>query len=178
MAALTAAPATRAQCPEEPPVQNFVGGGAAVCPCFAIGEEAGSVLDVPPGDYPIQILRVGVGYGSVFGSQGDFLEQAIHIYPAGLPNPGTPIFSLVGPQLTDGFINEFDFSVFNVIVDSGPFTVTLEFAEPNVNDFFHGTVTHDANGCTPAYLQFRKVSIYSGSNEIQRNIIAKAELEL
>ena len=35
-----------------------------------------------------------------------------------------------------------------------------------------------ANGCTPAYLHFRKVSIYSGSNEIQHNIIAKAELNL
>ncbi len=35
-----------------------------------------------------------------------------------------------------------------------------------------------ANGCMPAYLQFRKVSIYSGSNEIQHNITAKAELGL
>ena len=35
-----------------------------------------------------------------------------------------------------------------------------------------------ANGCTPNYLHFRKVSIYSGSNEIQHNIIAKAELGL
>ena len=35
-----------------------------------------------------------------------------------------------------------------------------------------------ANGCTPSYLHFRKVSIYSGSNEIQHNIIAKAELGL
>ncbi len=35
-----------------------------------------------------------------------------------------------------------------------------------------------ANGCTPAYLHFRKLTIYSGSNEIQRNIIAKAELGL
>lgn len=35
-----------------------------------------------------------------------------------------------------------------------------------------------ANGCTPAYLHFRKVSIYSGSNEIQHNIIAKAALGL
>ena len=33
-----------------------------------------------------------------------------------------------------------------------------------------------ANGCTPAYLHFRKVSIYSGSNEIQHNIIAKARM--
>ena len=35
-----------------------------------------------------------------------------------------------------------------------------------------------ANGVTPSYLHFRKVSIYSGSNEIQRNIIAKAQLGL
>ena len=35
-----------------------------------------------------------------------------------------------------------------------------------------------ANGVTPSYLHFRKVSIYSGSNEIQHNIIAKAQLGL
>ena len=35
-----------------------------------------------------------------------------------------------------------------------------------------------ANGATPAYFHFRKVSIYSGSNEIQHNIIAKAQLGL
>ena len=35
-----------------------------------------------------------------------------------------------------------------------------------------------ANGCTPNYMHFRKVSIYSGSNEIQHNIIAKAGLGL
>ncbi|MBT5664426.1 MAG: pimeloyl-CoA dehydrogenase large subunit [Rhodospirillaceae bacterium] len=35
-----------------------------------------------------------------------------------------------------------------------------------------------ANGCAPAYLHFRKVTIYSGSNEIQHNIIAKARLGL
>lgn len=35
-----------------------------------------------------------------------------------------------------------------------------------------------ANGCAPSYFHFRKVSIYSGSNEIQHNIIAKAELGL
>ena len=35
-----------------------------------------------------------------------------------------------------------------------------------------------ANSCTPNYMHFRKVSIYSGSNEIQHNIIAKAGLGL
>ena len=35
-----------------------------------------------------------------------------------------------------------------------------------------------ANGCKPNNMHFRKVSIYSGSNEIQHNIIAKAGLGL
>ena len=34
------------------------------------------------------------------------------------------------------------------------------------------------NGVTPRYMHFRKVSIYSGSNEIQHNIIAKGVLGL
>lgn len=35
-----------------------------------------------------------------------------------------------------------------------------------------------ANGATPGYFHVRKVSIYSGSNEIQRNIVAKGTLGL
>ena len=35
-----------------------------------------------------------------------------------------------------------------------------------------------APSAMPNYLNFRKVSIYGGSNEIQRNVIAKAILEL
>ena len=36
----------------------------------------------------------------------------------------------------------------------------------------------DANSLTPTYMFLRAASIYSGSNEIQRNIIAKADLRL
>jgi alkylation response protein AidB-like acyl-CoA dehydrogenase len=36
----------------------------------------------------------------------------------------------------------------------------------------------DANSLTPSYMFLRAASIYSGSNEIQRNIIAKADLRL
>jgi alkylation response protein AidB-like acyl-CoA dehydrogenase len=36
----------------------------------------------------------------------------------------------------------------------------------------------DANALTPSYMFLRAASIYSGSNEIQRNIIAKADLRL
>ena len=51
-----------AQCPEEPPLQNYTGTGTVSCPCFVPG------------------------------------EQALYVYAAGLPDPGTPFCTLAGPQ--------------------------------------------------------------------------------
>jgi len=137
-------------CPNEAPLQWYSGGGQVVCPCFVAGEEAGVVLDAPAGDYPIEIVKVGIGWASQFGVSGQTLEQAINVYGAGLPNPGTKQYELLGPVLTDGAINEFDLSaqVGNVILNSGPFTVTLEFASDNANDLNAGSVVSDGNGCT------------------------------
>jgi hypothetical protein len=138
-----------ADCPEEPPLQNYTGGGTVVCPCFVAGEQAGAVLTAPTEHYPIEILRVGIGWGSQYGGTPQSLEQAIHIYDAGLPNPGTPIFTQLGPVLTDGVINEFDFEPLpgEIIIDSGPFTVTLEFANTNSGNIFAPSMVHDGNGC-------------------------------
>ncbi len=139
--------AAGAQCVEQPPLQNWTGGGAVVCPCFVKGEQGGSVFTVPPAHFPIQIIKVGIGWGSQNGGTGTIEEAAIHIYNAGLPNPGTPIFNLLGPNLTDGFINEFDLEPEpgDIIVNSGPVTVTLEL-------LFDSTISgpslvHDGNGC-------------------------------
>jgi hypothetical protein len=140
-----------AECPDEPPLQNYTGGGTVVCPCFVTGEEAGAILEAPPEHYPIEILRVGIGWGSLYGGTGASLEQAIHIYDAGLPNPGTPIFTIEGPQLTDGYINVFDLEPLpgEIIIDSGPFTVTLEFLNSNAGNPFAPSMVHDGNGCQP-----------------------------
>jgi hypothetical protein len=139
-----------AQCTEQQ-FQNYVGGGTVACPCFVVGEQAGAIFQLPASEYPIEITRVGVGWGSAFGGSGQSIEQAIHIYAGGLPNPGTPIFSLVGPQLTDGAINEYNLVPLpgEIVINSGPFTVTLEFLNENLNNFFTGTVVHDGNGCQP-----------------------------
>jgi hypothetical protein len=136
-------------CPEEPPLQNYTGGGTVVCPCFVAGEEAGAVLEAPTEHYPIEILTVGIGWGSLYGGTGQSIEQAIHVYDAGLPNPGTPIFTLEGPVLNDGFINVFDLEPApgEIIVDSGPFTVTLEFMNSNAGDPYAPSMVHDGNGC-------------------------------
>jgi hypothetical protein len=143
------APPARAQCIEQGPAQNYTGAGQVVCPCFVPGEQAGSVFVLPIAAYPVEILKVGIGWGSQYGGSPQSLEQAIHIYDGQLPNPGTPIFTLPGPLLTDGAINEFDLESIpgQIRIDSGAFTVTLEFLNQNSGDPFAPSVVHDGNGC-------------------------------
>lgn len=144
-------PAAFAQCDAEPPVSAITGPGQTACPCFVEGEEAGAVFDVPAEHYPIELLTVIIGWGSQFGGAPTSLEQAIHIYPAGLPDPGTPQESLLGPQLNDGFLNQFDLEaqLGAPEIASGPFSVTLEFLNENAGSFFAPSVVHDGNGCIP-----------------------------
>jgi hypothetical protein len=144
-----AASTVRAQCPTEPRLENYTGAGSIGCPCFVPGEQAGAVLDLPASEFPIEILKIGIGWGSQFGGAPDQLEEAIHIYAGGLPDPGAPVFTLAGPVLIDGVINEFDLEPLpgEIIIDSGPFTVTLEFLNQNAGDPFSPTVVHDGNGC-------------------------------
>jgi len=138
----------QAQCPPEPRLDNFTGAGTTVCPCFAVGEEAGAVFDLPPGEFPIEIVKIGIGWGSQSGGNPDQLEEAIKIYEGVPPNPGTPIYTLAGPVLTDGVINEFDIDILpgEAIVSSGPFMVTLQFLEQST--LFGPSVVHDGNGCS------------------------------
>lgn len=135
-----------AQCTQHE-IQTWTGAGTVSCPCFVPGEQAGAVFDAPPGDYPIRILRIDIGWGSTYGGQPQTLEQAIHVYGAGLPDPGAPVYTLDGPQLTDGVINAFDVSALNWTIASGPFTVTLEFLNQNAGDPFSPSMVHDGSGC-------------------------------
>jgi len=88
--AIAIAAPSLAQCPSQLQVQNFSGVGRFTCPCFVTGEQAAAILDVPAADYPIEILRVGIGWGSQFGGTPASLEEAIHIYAGGLPDPAFP----------------------------------------------------------------------------------------
>jgi hypothetical protein len=141
----------RAQCPEEPRLDNFVGGGRVSCPCFVSGEQAGAIFHLPEETFPIEILRVGIGWGSMFGGSPASLEDSVLIYPGGLPDPGDPVFTLSGPQLIDGAINEFNLESFpgEIIIDSSPFTVTLRFLNGNSGNPYLPSTVHDGTSCQP-----------------------------
>jgi hypothetical protein len=158
LAAVCLVSAVRAQCPEEPRLDSFVGAGRITCPCFVEGEEAGAIFQLPPEEFPIEILRVGIGWGSQFGGTAPSVEDSIKIYPGGLPDPGAPVFTLSGPQLIDGSINEWDLEPFEgeIILDSSPFTVALKFFNTNANNIFAASVVHDGTGC-----QAGKNSVYA-----------------
>jgi len=59
---------------------------------------------------------------------------------------------------------------------AGPFALAYHDHEPaeGANDLPDGFGWADT--AAPEYFNYRKVTIYGGSNEIQRNIIAKAVL--
>jgi hypothetical protein len=146
-------------CPTEPTLQHYTGAGNTACPCFAPGEQAGVVFAVPAEHFPIEVLRVGVGWGSLFGGNPAQIEQALHVYDGRLPNPGVPVFSLLGPQLNDGVINEFNLELLGTpVVVAGPsVAVTLEFYYTNANIATAPTVVHDGNGCQPGVNLIRAV---------------------
>ena len=140
-------------CPEEPPLENFTITGQEVSvPGFAQGEECAVILDAPASDYPIEIVKVRIGWSSPGGGLPDSLEDAIRIYPAGLPSPGAFQYEVLGPLLVDGAINEFDLTTVtgatgSRIVSGGPFTVSLRIA--NTEQPGDPAPIHDGNGCQP-----------------------------
>jgi hypothetical protein len=147
----------RAQCPEQQ-VQLWTGAVSTVCPCFVAGEQMGTVFaSIPPSHYPIEILRVGIGWGSTGCQVGlpfpDQLEDAIHVYNAdlaGLIGGAAPLATLSGPVLQDCAINEYDLTTqlpMPVIVNAGPVAVTLQFLQAS-SPTTGPAPGFDTGGCT------------------------------
>ena len=81
-----------------------------------------------------------------------------------MPNPASSILKIKGSEIQQ--------ATTELLMEmAGPLAVPYL---PDEADF--GTGDHWAAPAAPAYFNYRKVSIYGGSNEIQRNIIAKAVL--
>lgn len=138
-------------CPDEILENYSIIGQTVAVPGFVANEECAVVLNAPANHYPIEITKIRIGWSSVFGGQGQSLEDALRIYPNGLPNPGAFQYEALGPVLTDGGINEFDLTTTagdgSRIVNSGPFTVSLRIA--NSMQPSDPAPNHDGNGCQP-----------------------------
>ena len=81
-----------------------------------------------------------------------------------MPNPASSILKIKGSEIQQ--------ATTELLMEmAGPLAVPYL---PDEADF--GTGDHWAAPAAPTYFNYRKVSIYGGSNEIQRNIIAKAVL--
>jgi len=87
----------------------------------------------------------------------------------GRPNPASSILKLSGSMIQQRLTE----LVMEVV---GPYMMPYQPPEEGQNESAFGPDYAAAAG--PAYFNTRKVSIYGGSNEIQRNIIAKAILGL
>ncbi len=61
---------------------------------------------------------------------------------------------------------------------SGAYAAPLDQSTPEPGDNFQAVGPQSANGVAQEYFNTRKVSIYAGSNEIQRNIMSKLVLGL
>ena len=88
-----------------------------------------------------------------------------------LPNPASSILKIKGSEIQQA-TTELALEL------AGPFALAYHDAEEEIpdgaNDLPEGFGWADT--AAPEYFNYRKVSIYGGSNEIQRNIIAKAVL--
>lgn len=89
--------------------------------------------------------------------------------PPGTPDPVSSVLKLRGSQLQQ--------DASELLVDVlGP--AALAYREPDGSSANSAALPEGAVDALPTYFNWRKASIYAGSNEVQRTIIAKAILKL
>ncbi len=123
-----------------------------------VKERAGSLLDDPlfaarVAEVENQLLALELTQMRVSGAEAD-----------GKPNPASSILTLCGSQLQQAAME-----------------LLVEVAGPDALPFGAGAdldVPDWAQEAAPRYLNFRKTSIYGGTNEVQRTIIASTILGL
>jgi pimeloyl-CoA dehydrogenase large subunit len=88
------------------------------------------------------------------------------------PDPASSILKIKGSEIQQ--------AISELLLEAiGPYAVVGEAPHEEGERWNEPPVSHDwATGLAPQYFNMRKVSIYGGSNEIQKNIIAKAILGL
>ena len=89
--------------------------------------------------------------------------------PRGKPNPMSSVLKIKGSELQQ--------ATTELLMDvMGPYVAPFFTEEEMEGRNEPGIGPEDAATAAPMYFNYRKISIYGGSNEIQRNILAKAVL--
>ena len=134
-------------------VQNdsvVAGSQVAIQAGFDANETAAAWLTSPCDG---NIVAVQIFWRSLFGDTLPTVEENITIFDGGMfPIPGTTLQVLEGPQLSDGFLNEFrsiddgatPLSI--PVVQGQVFVVALKFAS-DPNPLFGPSVVTDTDGC-------------------------------
>jgi alkylation response protein AidB-like acyl-CoA dehydrogenase len=129
------------------------------------------------------------GYGSTYSENADFLKRFNEVEVQILAMEFTEFRILgalaagqnVGPESsmlkTRG--SELQQSVTELALEiTGNYASPLDSSTPAPGDNFQSVGPQASNGVAQEYFNTRKVSIYAGSNEIQRNIMSKLVLGL
>jgi hypothetical protein len=129
----------------------LTGGGAIACQAgFASNEIGASVFTVPAGDGKVLLLQAqfwacdgsGLGFASSRPVQ-------VNVYPAGGPNPGTPVY--VSPTISalPGFLNLWPLEPENLSFDpADTFTLGVKLLNGGLFPNFT-TLSTDSDGCQP-----------------------------
>src|SRR5262249_40846374 len=123
------------------------GGTGAIQAGFVAGEIGGAVFNPDASLFPMQITHVQIFWRSVFGGGPDTLGAAIKFYQGGTGSPPHPteVFSIPGPVLSDGFLNDFDVTPLSINFNSGPFAIGFQFdSSPGL---FDPSLVTDTDGC-------------------------------
>lgn len=157
-AALALATAVAGLAPaQQTTVQNdsyVEGGGLVAVGDFAVGERAASWLTSPCDG---RIVALQVLWASAFGGSPPSVEDNISVFAAGtFPNPGAELLKIEGPQLTDGFVNEFRFVDENQtvpvrvpVLQGQTFVVSLQFSTATNVGAGSGSVVRDTDNIQP-----------------------------
>lgn len=128
------------------------GDSVAICPCFAMDEEAAVWLTSPCDG---NIVAIQIFWKSLLGGAQVSLEDSIIVYQGGsFPNPGPVKDSFDAPAMIDGGLNEFRYQDDNqtipisIPVSAGEeFVVSLRFFNPNFTNPALPSVVSDTSGC-------------------------------
>lgn len=135
---------------------------------LAAMEMVGGIRLIDDAKFREKLVGIEVGLKALEMTQLRVVAQEKYL-PRGKPNPMSSVLKIKGSELQQ--------ATTDLLMDvMGPYVAPF-FSEDELEGRNEPQIgPDDAATAAPLYFNMRKVSIYGGSNEIQRNILAKAVL--